>query len=254
MLEGALGALSEQQREALQRMQNSAQRLSRMACSLYDLSLARRSQMRIQFSVQPIEDCIDQAVHELAFLTEEKRISITVQLTPYHGRRLSFDPTRIVQLVVNLLDNACRFTPKYGAVEVLGYPFFWERRSGSGPVAAVERRHLRCQEPNCCRLDISDTGPGIPREFVPLIFEEYTSYAGPEDRSGGGLGLAICRTIAQAHGGNIWANSKIDGATFSVVLPFENPEGGRRDRIPWDVSFAGVEDGNGGDSQSREER
>jgi two-component system sensor histidine kinase KdpD len=55
------------------------------------------------------------------------------------------------------------------------------------------------------------------------IFEEYTSYSGPEDRSGAGLGLAICKTIVRAHQGDIWAaGSDIGGAMFSVVLPFRS--------------------------------
>src|ERR1035437_7374218 len=87
----------------------------------------------------------------------------------------------------------------------------------------MERRVRKSEIPNSFRLDIKDSGPAIPTALLPLIFEEYTSYSGPEDRSGAGLGLAICRTIARATPGNIWAaGSDIGGAMFSVVLPFQS--------------------------------
>lgn len=223
MLEGALGPFSSEQKEVLQRMQRSAQRLARLASSLYDLSVAWRMQLRMRPQSHSIEDCVEQAIHELAFVAEEKHVSITVRLTPPSDEALCFDPTRIEQLLVNVLDNACKFTPKFGAIEISGYPYFWDRRSRATPVIPIERRVLRqCEGPNSFRLDIKDSGPEIPKALLPLIFEEYTSYSGPEDRSGAGLGLAISRTIARAHQGSIWVSSQADGVTFSLVLPLQS--------------------------------
>jgi two-component system sensor histidine kinase ResE len=202
-------------------MQRSAQRLTRMAAALYDLSVARRLQLRMQPQPHAIEDCVEQAIHELAFIADEKHISITVQLTAPGDLALCFDPVRIEQLLVNVLDNACKFTPKYGVIEISGGPYFWERRSRATPTIPLERRCRKCEEPTSFRLDIRDSGPEIPKRLLPFIFEEYTSYAGPEDRSGAGLGLAICRTIARAHHGDIWASSEAGGAMFSLVLPLE---------------------------------
>ena len=225
MLEGMLGTVSPEQKEVLQRMQQSACRLARMASSLYDLSVARRLQMALEARPHPIDDCIEQAIHELAFFTEEKRITITVQLTPLGDVELCFDPARIEQLIVNLLDNACKFTPKLGAIEVFGYPYYWERRGHPNAAFGMDRRVSKCTEPNSYRLDIRDSGPAIPAALLPRIFEEYTSYSGPEDRSGAGLGLAICKTIVRAHQGDIWAaGSDTGGAMFSVVLPFRSSD------------------------------
>jgi signal transduction histidine kinase len=225
MLEGMLGTVSPEQKEVLQRMQQSACRLARMASSLYDLSVARRLQMALEARPHPIDDCIEQAIHELAFFTEEKRIAITVQLTPLRDVELCLDPARIEQLMVNLLDNACKFTPKLGAIEVFGYPYYWERRGHPNAAFGMDRRVSKCTEPNSYRLDIRDSGPAIPAALLPRIFEEYTSYSGPEDRSGAGLGLAICKTIVRAHQGDIWAaGSDTGGAMFSVVLPFRSSD------------------------------
>jgi signal transduction histidine kinase len=206
-----------------------------MASSLFDLSVAWRLPMRLQLQPHPIDDCVEQALHELAFLTEEKGISVTVQLAPSPGSTLWFDSTRVGQVLVNLLDNACRFTPKYGSIEIFGYPYFWERRSPSNLRVAMERRKRKCEEPNSYRLNMTDTGPEIPETFLPLLFEEYTSYSGPADRSGAGLGLAICRTIARAHQGDIWVVSETGGVTFSVVLPFQLADSQLMDRPPHDM-------------------
>ena len=61
-------------------------------------------------------------------------------------------------------------------------------------------------------------------ENLEKIFEEYTSYSGGQDRSGGGLGLAICKFILNLHQGQVWAESGGDGSTFSFVLPFVQQE------------------------------
>jgi signal transduction histidine kinase len=69
-------------------------------------------------------------------------------------------------------------------------------------------------------VDICDSGPGIAAEHLDRIFEEYTSYSGGHDRSGGGLGLAICKLILSQHQGRVWAENSSEGAVFSFVLPF----------------------------------
>jgi two-component system OmpR family sensor kinase len=69
-------------------------------------------------------------------------------------------------------------------------------------------------------VDVKDTGPGVPPEQADRIFEEYTSYAGSKDRSGGGLGLAICRLMLSRHHGRVWVDSTESGAVFSFVLPY----------------------------------
>ena len=80
------------------------------------------------------------------------------------------------------------------------------------------------QAPNSFRVDIRDSGPGVPMDHIEKIFEEYTSYSGGQDRSGGGLGLAICKFILNLHQGQVWAESGPEGSTFSFVLPFAHQD------------------------------
>ncbi|HWB96183.1 MAG TPA: HAMP domain-containing sensor histidine kinase [Bryobacteraceae bacterium] len=220
-----LGPINEQQRDALQRMQRSVKRLSRMSNAMFELSIGHEVKRRPNLQHGNIEDCIDQAIHEMAPLTEEKQLSITVQLAPQEFP-LYFEPQQIEQVLINLLDNACKYTPKFGHIEIEGYPYFWERRSSRSPAPpeAGERRVRPLRKFNSYRVDVRDSGPGVPPEHLQTIFEEYTSYAGPRDRSGGGLGLAICKTILNMHDGQAFAEECSEGAVFSFVLPFRQPE------------------------------
>ena len=221
MLDESFGSVNEAQREVLRRMRRSAQRLSRMATAMFELSIARQVTKRPNLQRGDIEECLDQALHEMAPFADERRITITPELEPA-DEPLLFEPGQMEQVLVNILDNACKFTPKGGAIEIRGYPFFWERRSGqAGMPGGVERRRRVNRRPNSYRIDITDSGAPIAKEHLEAIFEEYASYAGAGDRSGGGLGLAICRLIVLQHRGRIWAENTNFGPRFSVVLPFD---------------------------------
>lgn len=221
-----LGPLNEDQREVLQRMQHSARRLSRMASAMFQLSIGGRIETRPNLQKGDIRECVEQAVHEMLPLSDEKDISITLDLIPA-PQPLYFERSQMEQVLINILDNACKFTPRSGLVEIRGYPFFWERRRGflNTPSRPQDRRVSDSHAPNCFRLDIRDSGSSIPANHLDRIFEEYTSYSGGQDRSGGGLGLAICRLILSRHQGRIWAESSSQGAIFSLVLPFQLTEG-----------------------------
>jgi signal transduction histidine kinase len=224
LLSEPLGALSENQKEVLRRMQASAKRLSRMASAMFELSVGRHVKRRPNLQPGDIRECVEQALHEIAPLADEKFISITPDIVA-SGAGLFFETGRIEQVLVNILDNACKFTPKGGAIEIRGYPFFWERRSVRSSVPGMSDRRVRAvREPNSYRIDISDTGLPIPEEHLDGIFEEYTSYSGSRDRSGGGLGLSICKMIAAQHEGRIWAENRDSGPVFSFVLPIRRSD------------------------------
>ena len=107
-----------------------------------------------------------------------KRITITTRSGPC-DRPLYFEAGQIEQVLINILDNACKFTPRAGTIEIRGYPYFWERRAlrKSSVPPAAERRRQTSRDPNTYRIDIRDSGTPIPAEHLERIFEEYTSYA-----------------------------------------------------------------------------
>jgi len=221
---GQLGSLNEQQKEALHRMEHSAKRISRMASAMFELSIGAKVNRKPDLRQGDIIERIRQALHEISPLAREKQISVKAEDIVPPDQPLHFEASEIEQVIINLLDNACKFTRREGAIEVRGYPFFWERRFLVRGSAPRERRVDSVRQPNAYRVDIKDTGPGIPSERLNHIFEEYTSYAGPQDRSGGGLGLAICRLILSRHEGHIWADSYENGAIFSFVIPYRRAE------------------------------
>lgn len=219
-----LGPLTENQREVLRRMQHSAKRLSRMANAMFQLSVGRHVKRRPDLQPGDLRECLEQALHEITPFADDKSIAVTTDLAPA-DHPLLFEAGQMEQVLINLLDNACKFTPKAGLIEVRGYPFFWERRkSGSVIPPAAERRFRHSHEPNAYRIDIRDSGNGIPPEHLAHIFEEYTSYSGGRDRSGGGLGLAITRMIVNQHDGKVWAENTESGPLFSIVLPIWRAE------------------------------
>lgn len=221
LLEEELGPLTPEQRRLLERIMHGATRLSRVSNGMFQLSAPRNVDQGLNLEKADIRDCLDRALHEVALVLEDKRISIAAEFDAAPDG-LFFERKQIEQTFVNLLDNACKFVPRDGTIEIRGYPFFWERRVGPaeslGP--AIERRVNRIRVFNSFRVDIRDSGPGIPLVHVDRIFDEFTS-GGGGDRSGGGLGLAICRMIVQRHQGRIWADSSPSGIAFSFVLPLQ---------------------------------
>jgi len=218
-----LGPLTESQREVLRRMQHSTKRLSRMAAAMFQLSVGRHVKRRLDLQRGDIRECLEQALHEITPFADDKAIAITTDLGPC-DHPLYFEAGQIEQVLINILDNACKFAPRAGTIELRGYPYFWERRATRSSLSlAAERRRHNVPEPNTYRIDILDSGNAIPAEHIDHIFEEYTSYAG-RDRSGGGLGLAISRMIITQHDGRVWAENTELGPMFSIVLPVRRPE------------------------------
>lgn len=217
LLEQGVGPLNVDQVELLRGMHRSTKRLSALATALLDLSANHHRERRPDMQRIDLEKSIEQAIHEISPFASERHIEIRTELQTPPGS-VQFDPSQIEQVLVNLLENACKFTPKHGLIEVLGYPVSWDRSGGRSKDPAAMTA-AAWQQSNAYRVDIRDSGPGIIPEHFDEIFEEYTSYSGGRDRSGGGLGLAICKMILDSHNGWIWADSKSQGATFSFVVP-----------------------------------
>jgi signal transduction histidine kinase len=112
------------------------------------------------------------------------------------------DPKRAAQVLANLVGNALKFTPPGGVVEL-----------------GVQR------EDGFVRFTVADTGPGVPAEDLPRLFERFYQAGGAEQkRQGLGLGLAISKTLVEAHGGRLWAECRPgSGARFHFTLPAESP-------------------------------
>jgi signal transduction histidine kinase len=224
LLDESQGFLDENQKTILRYMQQSADRFSRMASSIFELSVERRRERAVHLQTGDIAACLDQALHETGLLARDKRIAIRTQTEPFTGG-LCFDRSLIERVLVNLLENACRFAPLNGTIEIRGYPFFWERRSPNVSVPMTTESRSSCRNTaNSYRVDIENSGAAIPSGQLDSIFEQYVSAAPAGGRSGCGLGLAICRTIIARHQGRIWAENTDRGPRLSFVLPGGSPQ------------------------------
>jgi signal transduction histidine kinase len=207
-LDGQLGSVDPEQTMILERMQRNLTKLCSLVSAMMDLGTGSQVTDKLKLEHASIEVCVQQAVLQILLFVEKKQINLELDIEPPNGM-LFFDAERLEQVVVNLLDNACKFTPKGGSIAVRGRSISAE---GLGKVGFLEATAGY-------RIDIKDTGRGINPDLLERIFDEHTCYGNPMDRSGSGLGLAICRMIMQAHNGRIWAESCTQGASFSMVLP-----------------------------------
>jgi len=242
LVEGALGPLNADQLESLNRMQHSLRKLTRMASAMFQLSVGKQVEKKLDLKSSSIETCIHHAAHEVGPAAAEKKINITLKLTAPKNPLL-LDAEQMEQVLVNLLENACKFTPKGGQIEVRAYPFEENLEHSMDNSALVNgtgngarnghagSRRADLDRQGAYRVDISDTGTGIATEHLEAVFEEYTSYSGSQDRSGGGLGLAICKMILTEHGGRVWAENHSAGARLSLVLPLSHASGRRRSEV-----------------------
>jgi signal transduction histidine kinase len=221
LLDGKVGPLAHEQAMVMGRMWRNVERLSRSVSTIFDLSAGRNSEVRSNYQAGNIIDCIEAAVQEMEPALRDRRIEVSVKLTPPDGI-LCFHEAHIEQVILNLLDNSCRFTGRGGMIRIAGYPYIWDHSDAPGPYSASRRRPIKSPETfNAYRIDVSDNGPAIPPDLLERTFAESSQYGGAHDRSGTGLGLAIARMLVQQHHGHVWAESKEPaGAMFCVVLPY----------------------------------
>jgi signal transduction histidine kinase len=213
LLETQIGPLNADQQELLERIRHSLTKLQRMASAMFQLTAGRQIEGKYELKRTDIEESVTRSVDEIRFFASEKNLTLDVELIP-PGHPLYLEPNQIEQVLVNLLENACKFTPRNGRIQVRAYPAAW---SFNGKHGLADRQ---TKPVSGYRIDISDSGAGIAPDHLHSIFDEYVSYGNGSDRAGGGLGLAICKMIVHAHHGEIWAESADHGTTFSFVLPF----------------------------------
>ena len=221
LLSGSLGKLTDKQRDILQESRESSERLVRLVSMFLNYSALESGKLLLHLRENDLRDCLTELStrwHE-AFLRKRVRLDSRLDVgVPI----FKFDYQKVQQTVANLLDNALKHTPSDGQVSLRAEPYFWERRSAE-ELQAVERRQERVQQPNCIKISVSDTGPGIASEHHQEIFEDFVRV--DRTSSGMGLGLAIAKRLVQAHRGKIWVESEPRrGCTFTFLLPMDHSE------------------------------
>jgi signal transduction histidine kinase len=191
---------------ALQPLLEQNQLLTRLVEDLRTLALAEAGQLKLEQTPTDLTTLARRTVEK--FQPQAAAHGQTLTCTGPALPPLLLDPLRIEQILANLLSNALRHTPEGGAVIV--------------QLAAAE---------SDVQLSVQDTGPGLPPELLPHVFERFYRADPGRSRPVGstGLGLSIARQLAEAHGGALTAaNQAGGGAIFTLTLPLHAPASGER--------------------------
>jgi signal transduction histidine kinase len=219
LLSGSLGKLTDKQRDILQESKDSCERLVRLVSMFLNYSALESGKLVLHLRENDLRDCLS----ELATRWHEAFVRKHVRLDTILNTDIpifKFDYQKVQQTVANLLDNSLKHTPAGGQVTFRAELHFWERRTAE-EVQSQDRRRERIQHPNCIKVSVSDSGPGIASEHHQEIFEDFVRV--DRTSSGMGLGLAIAKRLVQAHRGKIWVESEPRrGCTFTFLLPIDN--------------------------------
>ncbi len=185
-------------RELLHSAQEEAQRLHRLVSNLLDITRLEAGSLELHTEWMPLEEIVGAALNRKELATEAHRVRVTL---PEDLPLVAMDGVLMEQLLLNLLDNALKYSPPGSPVDIKAWS------AGKS-----------------LTFSVSDQGPGIPAGEEERIFEKLARGQASSHRPGAGLGLAICKGIVTAHGGSIQAsNHPQGGARFLVSLPLGSP-------------------------------
>jgi K+-sensing histidine kinase KdpD len=180
------------QHEYLQIISDEASRMNRLVRNLLDMTVLQADALRVRKAWHPVEEVIGVALGRLEEAIGSRPVEVTIAAD---ASLVAADETLLLQVLVNLVENATRYTP------------------AGAPLHIAARR-----VPDGVEIAVSDSGPGVPVGEEEAIFQKFHRAV----RTGGGmgLGLTICRGIIRAHGGRIWSENRPEGgASFRFVLP-----------------------------------
>jgi signal transduction histidine kinase len=203
-LENLLDGVERPDPKTLQVMLAQSERLGRLVDQLLELSRLESGDVPMHREEVRLRPLVSSVLSEIRVTRARRDVDlaqdVSDDLPPVYA-----DPERVHQVLFNLLDNAVRFTPSGGTVRV----------SATAHNGAVD-------------VAVADTGPGIPAEHLPRVFDRFyrVDTARSRDEGGTGIGLAIARSVIEAHGGRIWAESEPgSGSTFTFELPVARAAG-----------------------------
>jgi signal transduction histidine kinase len=205
---GAAGVLPEKASAMARIAYKNSERLVRIINDILDIGKLEAGQVAFQCTAVRLSELLQQSIEANA--TYADKYGVRLELEDGSNGELAFvDPNRIIQVLTNLLSNACKFSPRGAVVRVRARPH-----------AAM------------LRVEIEDSGPGIPPEFQSRIFQKFSQADASTTRrfEGTGLGLSIARKLIEGMGGLIGFSTVIDqGTVFYFEVPTGEPPVGSND-------------------------
>jgi signal transduction histidine kinase len=203
----------ERYREALADCVEESDRVLVMLNTLMDISEAESGTMQLQREPVALGDVVRRVLDLYRDVADAKGVTLAAMTPP--DVVVIGDRTRLEQVAANLVDNAVKYTPAGGRVDV-------EIRTATGPHVGIETStHLEREDrPRYAEMIVRDTGPGIPATEVPRIFDRLFRGDTSRTERGLGLGLSLVKAVVEAHGGTVAVESEPErGAVFTVRLP-----------------------------------
>jgi PAS domain S-box-containing protein len=201
--------LSSEQDKYVQIFRRAGDNLLNLINDILDLSKVEASQLELERMGFSLNDLLEKVTEMVALRAHEKGLSLVCKIAPNVPTNLVGDPTRLRQVLLNLIGNAIKFT-------------------AVGEVSLEVTSEEDAAIPTALRFTISDSGVGIPSDKVNRVFERFTQADSSTTRrfGGSGLGLTISKRLVELMGGRIWVESIVDeGSVFAFAVPFEIWEG-----------------------------
>jgi two-component system sensor histidine kinase KdpD len=189
----------ESRRELIDLAWEEAERMNRFVGNLLDITRLEAGVLKIKKEFYDLQDLLGSCLASLESRLERREVKIHI---PPDLPLIPMDSVLMAQVLINLLENALKYSPPDGRIEVNG----------------------RVRE-NWVEIEIGDQGPGIPQEQLGQIFNKFVRLKRTEEVSGTGLGLAISKGIVEAHEGKIWAENRPEGG-FKIVFALPVPPPG----------------------------
>ena len=200
---GLLGELNPKEMKCVRRVRGSIRTALDLIAHLLELERAQAGKLEIQREPIDVPTLVREVAEEFRAQAQRQRLTLAYDVTP-RLPTIESDPARVRQILANLVSNAVKYTPAGGHVAVR---------------AGVRLPEAPLHAGDWVALDVTDTGPGIPEEKKPLLFQEFTRFD-PGAAHGTGIGLAISWRVARALGGDLRAESEPGvGSTFTLWLP-----------------------------------
>lgn len=202
ILLGAAGDVNDQQRHFLSIVRSNVDRLAVLMGDFLDLSRIETGQLRLTLEPTSILDVLQSALDAVQDKIEAKDLELSVQASDKLPPVVA-DRDRLIQVLVNLITNACQYTYAGGQILI-----------------------KVTQQDDTLQVTVTDTGIGISAEDQDQVFNRFFRAAHPlvQESVGSGLGLSIAKSIVETHGGRIWVDSQLGvGSTFAFCLPLEGP-------------------------------
>ena len=198
--------LNPEQDKYVQIFRRAGDNLLNLINDILDLSKVEASQLELERTGFSVKDHLEKVTEMVAGRAREKGLALVCEIAPNVPADLVGDPTRLRQVLINLLGNAIKFTE-------------------SGEVSLRVAPDAGSSVPTALRFTVSDTGIGIPSEKLGQVFEPFTQANSSTTRrfGGSGLGLTISKRLVELMGGRIWAESTVGkGSVFAFAVPFES--------------------------------